>query len=493
MSGAADIPYKSLVQINRESATPVFRQIADQFIHFIQRGYLIADAKLPGTRALAGLLNVHRNTVIAAYEELEVQGWIKSMPNKGTVVLHGFNNRPLKIQSSQSALINQYPRHTGFHFEQTNILDNPFEFSGCEYVLNDGAPDIRLLQIDDLSRVYSANLKRKSNRKKLTGYNQEGSEYFKANLCNYLNLSRGLHISGKNLLITRSTEMSVYITSRILLSAGDLVLVAELSYFSINMIFQKNGAVIKTVPVDREGIDVEAIAAICRLHRVRMVYITPHHHYPTTVTLSAERRIRLLQLAEEQGFIILEDDYDYDFHYNKSPVLPLCSADTAGMVVYTGSFGKSLAPGFRTGFLVAPENLMAEMRKYLGIIDRQGDILMEQALGEMIQEGEIHRYLRKSLKVYQERRDYFAQLLQTHLPDEITFEIPSGGLAFWLEWNKRPNLLQLSRQCAQNNLFMPKTLLYQNQQLAAMRVGFGSLSFEEMEKVIHILQKSTGM
>jgi GntR family transcriptional regulator/MocR family aminotransferase len=493
MSNPADIPYKSLVQINRESATPVFRQIADQFIHFIQRGYLVSEAKLPGTRSLSQLLGVHRNTVIAAYEELEVQGWIKSHPNKGTVVLHGFNSRPLKIKGSQHAQVNQYPQRTGFHFEQTNILDNPFEFSGCEYVLNDGAPDIRLVQIEDLSRVYSANLKRKSNRKKLTGYNQEGSEYFKANLCNYLNLSRGLHISGKNLLITRSTEMSVYITSRILLSEGDLVLVAELSYFSMNMIFQKNGAVIKTVPVDGEGIDVDAIAAICRLHRVRMVYITPHHHYPTTVTLSAERRIRLLQLAAEQGFIILEDDYDYDFHYNKSPVLPLCSADTTGMVVYTGSFGKSLAPGFRTGFLVAPENLMAEMRKYLGIIDRQGDILMEQALGEMIQEGDIHRYLRKSLKVYQERRDYFAHLLQTHLPEDIRFDIPSGGLAFWLEWTKRPNLLQLSKQCAQNNLFIPKTLLYQNQQLAAMRVGFGSLSFEEMENIVHILRQSAGI
>lgn len=197
MSSMADIPYKSLVTVDRESATPVFRQIADQFIQFIQRGYLIADAKLPGTRALSQLLGVHRNTVIAAYEELEVQGWIKSLPNKGTVVLHGFNNRPLKIQSNQAGLIHRYPQHTGFHFEQTNILDNPFEYSGCEYVLNDGAPDIRLVQIDDLSRVYSANLKRKSNRKKLTGYNQEGSEYFKANLCNYLNLSRGLHISGK--------------------------------------------------------------------------------------------------------------------------------------------------------------------------------------------------------------------------------------------------------------------------------------------------------
>lgn len=489
MNSTAAVTYKKLVQINREATLPVYRQITDQLIEAIQRGNLIAGTRLPGTRAFGRLLNINRNTAVAVYEELEVQGWIKTKPNKGSFVLHHTHNKPSKLPADKTVHTSGYPAATGFSFQQTNILDNPFEFSSCEYVFNDGTPDIRLLQIDTLSQLYSSNLKRKSNRKKLTNYNQEGSEYFKVNLCNYLNLSRGLHISGKNLLITRSTEMSVYITSRILLSEGDLVLVGELSYFSMNMIFQKNGARIKTVPVDEEGIDVNAIEQLCKRHTIRMVYITPHHHYPTTVTLSAARRIQLLQLAATYGFIILEDDYDYDFHYNQSPVLPLSGTDTAGMVIYIGSFGKSLAPGFRTGFIVAPENLMTEMRKYLGIIDRQGDILMEQVLGEMIQEGEIHRYLRKSLKVYQERRDYFASLLQEHLAEEISFTIPSGGLAFWLQWKKHPNLLQLSKRCAQNDLFIPKTLLYQNHQLTATRIGFGNLTFEEMEKSISILRR----
>lgn len=221
-----------------------------------------------------------------------------------------------------------------------------------------------------------------------------------------------------------------------------------------------------------------------------MLYLTPHHHYPTTVALSAQRRLELLELANEYGFIILEDDYDYEFHYDKSPILPLASADTNGMVIYIGSFGKSLAPGFRTGFIVAPENLMAEMRKYLGIIDRQGDILMERALGEMIEEGEINRYLKKSLKVYQERRDYLAVLLKENLENLITFQIPSGGLAIWLEWNVPINLMQLSRGCAQDNLFIPKTLLYQNKNLTAMRLGFGDLNADEMEKSVDVFSNN---
>src|SRR5690606_14256755 len=156
------------------------------------------------------------------------------------------------------------------------------------------------------------------------------------------------------------------------------------SYFATNMILQKAGATLLTVPLDEEGLDVEAVRWLCERRPIRMLYITPHHHYPTTVTLSAQRRVELLELSATYGFIVLEDDYDYDYHYDGSPLLPMASADTTGMVVYVGTFGKSMAPGFRSGFIVAPEELIAEMGKLLGIMDRYGDTLTEAALGELI-------------------------------------------------------------------------------------------------------------
>ena len=281
--------------------------------------------------------------------------------------------------------------------------------------------------------------------------------------------------------------MSIYIISEILLSEGDLVVVGDPSYFSVNMIFQKSGAVIKTIPVDEQGIRTDLIEELCRKTKIRMLYLTPHHHYPTTVTLSAQRRIELLALASRYGFAIVEDDYDFEFHYDNSAILPMASADTNGMVIYVGSFGKSLAPGFRTGFIVAPENLMNEMRKYLGIIDRQGDIIMEQALGEMLEEGEINRHLKKSAKVYKERRDRFSELLSEHLGDQINFRVPTGGLALWLEWKSPVNLFQLSSQCQQHNLFIPRTLLYQNKDYTALRLGFGHLNEDEMKQSLQIL------
>ncbi|QQQ28235.1 aminotransferase-like domain-containing protein [Chryseobacterium indoltheticum] len=488
MNSPVEFPYESFILINRSSEISIYMQISNQLINAIQRGFLPFGIKLPGTRALSIILNVHRNTIVAAYDELFAQGWVESLPNKGTFVIGKNQEKPFQIKDFEKNNLEHYPKSTGFSFKTSNILDNPFEYSNCEYIFNDGVPDIRLTQIDHHSRIYSSILKRKAH--KIGQYNQDGSEFFKKNLSQFLNLSRGLPISKNNLLITRSTEMSIYIVSEILLSEGDIVLVGKLSYFSVNMIFQKAGVKIQPISIDDEGINVEEVREACKKQKIRMLYLTPHHHYPTTVTLSAKRRLELLNLANEYGFIILEDDYDYDFHYDKSPILPLASADTNGMVIYIGSFGKSLVPGFRTGFIVAPENLMIEMRKYLGIIDRQGDVLMEHVLGEMIAEGEINRYLKKSLKIYQERRDYFVSLLEQNLGEYIDFQKPSGGLAVWMKWKIPVNLMQLSRNCAQNNLFIPKTLLYQNKNLTAMRLGFGNLNLTEMDKSIEILSEN---
>lgn len=491
MTSPAEIPFLSFIKIQRDSNTSIYLQIANQISNAIQRGILVSGTKLPGTRTLSLLLNIHRQTVVQAYHELESQGWIETKPNQGAFVMK-FKEQGMTLTSPRdlNTIITKYPAQTGFSFKMSNLLDSPFEFAPTEYMLDDGVPDIRLTQIRQLSGFYSANMKRKSNLKKLDRYNSEGSEYFKTQLTNYLNYSRGLHISEDNLLITRSTEMSVYITSEILLSADDIVVVGALSYFSVNMIFQKSGAKIKSVPIDQDGLDVESIRLLCQQGPVRMVYVTSHHHYPTTVTLSAQRRLDLLDLADEYGFIILEDDYDYEFQYDQAPVLPLASADTKGMVIYIGTFGRSLAPGFRTGFIVAPKNLLAEMQKHLGIIDRQGDIMMEYALGEMIEEGEIHRYLKKSLKVYEQRRNHCCHLLAKHLGNVLEFEIPTGGLAVWTAWRKDINLYSLAKKCQEKGLFIPKTLLYQNNHISGLRIGFGKMNEEEIQESIGIIHST---
>ncbi|OJV55253.1 MAG: GntR family transcriptional regulator [Bacteroidetes bacterium 43-16] len=474
-----------IILLQRESSLAIFIQIANQVTHAIQQGLLVPGQKMPGTRALADVLKVHRNTVTAAYEELYALGWLQIRPNKGAFVIP-----ELPLVNKHKEELPAYPAQTGFSFKTSIILDSFYEHSTCDYLFTEGTPDIRLTQITDLSRLYTSNMKRKSNRKKMSYYFQEGSRYFKQHLCNYLNATRGLKIAEENILITRSIEMNLFIISEILLQQEDYVVVSNPGYFAANMAFHKQTKNILTVPVDEEGLNVRELEALCKTYPIRLVYVIPQNHYPTTVNLSAARRMSLLQLSQRYGFIIVEDDHDYDFHYEHQQVLPLATVDTSGMVIYIGSFGKSLVPGFRTGFIVAPQNLMKEMRKFLGIIDRQGDVLMEQALGEMIEDGGIQRHIKKSIKAYKERRDKMTGLLHSHLAAWISFLPPSGGLAFWVVFKKKINLIRLREQCAANNLFLPRNILYQDRHTTAMRLGFGHLEEQELEVCISILKRS---
>ncbi|HEV7381197.1 MAG TPA: PLP-dependent aminotransferase family protein, partial [Dyadobacter sp.] len=421
MSSPVDIPFKSLIQIERRSDTPVYLQIARTMIAAIQRGVLAPGVKLPGTRQLSELLQVHRKTIVAAYNEVDAQGWIETLPNRGTFV----TSRSLIIPDvNLKNETKNYAKKTGFTFRKSMLLDRPVAVSKTDLEFTDGLPDVRIAPLDKLSKAYSSVLRRKNNSKYLGYSHVEGNAFFRQELTSYLNNTRGLHIAKENVMTTRGIQMGIYLASNLLLEPGDTVVVGTLSYYVANMIFQQAGAHIMSVPVDQQGISVEAVRKLCETRAIRMLYLTPHHHYPTTVTLSAERRVELLNLSVEYGFVILEDDHDYDFHFDSSPFLPLASADASGMVVYIGSFCKALAPGLRSGYIVAPENFIAELAKLRRIVDRQGDLMMEQAMGELLHEGEIQRHLKKAQKIYHQRRDQFCDLLEKEFTGYLNFDTP---------------------------------------------------------------------
>lgn len=493
MSSPGQIPFNSFISLDRQDETSIYIQLAQQIIQAIQRGFIPIGTKLPGSRQLAKVLSIHRNTVVAALQELEAQGWVEIKANIGSYVLKNTTKAKKNTGYAKNLNQNQYALQTGYDFEKSTILENPFESTTCTLRLDDGMPDSRLSPLQELSKFYTANLKRKKNSKYLGYSDQNRPTTFREQLCNFLNQSRGLHIQPKNLLITRSVELSTYIIAQTLLQPDDLVVVGQPSYFAANMIFQQAGAKIKSIPVDDDGIDTEALEQLCKKQQIRLLYLTPHHHYPTTVTLSSERRAIILELASTYGFAIIEDDYDYDFHYDDASIMPMAAIDYGGMIIYTGSFGKSLAPGFRTGFIVAPENLVIELQKLLNLLDNQGDFIMEQVLSDLIAEGEIHRYLKKSVKLYKERRNYMSYLLARELNEYVDFDIPTGGLALWTTWRKEINLIQLRRQCEKSNLFLPKNILYQAKDIAAIRIGFGHLNASEMEESVAILAESLAM
>jgi GntR family transcriptional regulator/MocR family aminotransferase len=489
MNGPVNQIIEQLVRYDKTIVQPVYIQVAQQIVNAIQRGYLDKGSKLPGTRVLSQLLHIHRNTAVAIYDELSSQGWVDIMPNKGTFVLvPEASTTKIKATSQQLHKAYVYPKAVGFPFDKSFHLASTAEKNTAKYTINDGKPDLRLHPVYQFSRWYSAAMKRKPLINKWNSTTTQTPSNFRIQLSNYLNATRGFHIKPDYLINTRSTEMGLYIVSQLLIKQNDLVLVGQLSNYASNMIFQQAGATIRTIPVDNEGLNIDYIKTHFIKNSIRCVYVCPNRDYPTTVTLSARRRLQLLQLAKTHGFAIIEDDYDYDFQFNGSEMLPIATADTDGMVIYLGKLGQSLFPSFQTGFVVAPENLISEAKNYLQLLDKQGDLIQEQMLTELISEGEIYRLKKKNIVTYKKRRDALCYYLEYYFEDIITWEIPSGGLAIWLQFTKTIPLVKLAEEAEKLKVFLPKTILYQDKNTCAIRFGFGHLLEEELEIVIKNLK-----
>ncbi len=483
------LPYQTLIAVDRQSSVAVYLQITNAVILHIKKGVIQPGTRLPGTRSLALQLQVHRKTVVRAFEELEAQGWIIHQASRGTFVRTELpENRPQKVRE-EPLTGNVYPNQTGFQLPKNEVLCRPVVKAEKMPGFDDGFPDVRQAPVDILGRAYRSLLKR-SFQKDLISYGDPlGNAYLRQVLASYLQQSRGLAISADNICITRGSVMGIYLTVRLVCKPGDTVLVGDTNYLAANMIVRNAGCVLHRIPVDDQGISVDAIAAFCQTQPVRLIYVTSHHHYPTTVTLSAERRIRLLQLADEYGFAILEDDYDYDYHYASSPILPLASADTNGMVVYVGSLSKMVAPAFRVGYLVAPQNLIEEAGYLRRIIDRQGDTILEQAIAELITEGELKRHIKKAQRLYHQRRDALCELLHTHLGDKLQFQVPTGGMALWTQFPTDLPLPTLAAKARQQGLLLGSGTNYDNDTLNATRMGFASRTPDELEQAVLLLKK----
>jgi GntR family transcriptional regulator/MocR family aminotransferase len=478
------LPFSSLITIDKNSKTPIFIQIAHTLSEQIRKGTIPVGAQLPGSRALAGVLNVHRQTVVAAYEELLAQGWLETQSAKGTFVSQ-------KLPEAKPQGILKSPAHNplvqaGFPLHIDETLKKPIIRGSNSLAFDDGFPDVRLVPWDALSRAYRSVL-RQGYRKNLFFYGDTCGELsLRVQMAHYLRETRGLPIGVDNVLITRGSTMAIHLAAQLVLKPGDQVVVGTLAYGSANLIFQRSGAKLLPVPVDEQGMDVQAIERLCREHTLRMVYVTPHHHYPTAVSMPAERRLRLLQLAQQYGFCILEDDYDYDFHYEGNPILPLAGADTAGQVIYVGSLCKAMSPALRVGYVAAPSEVIENMAMLRRIVDRQGDNLLEAALAILFRDGEMRRHLKKAQKTYQTRRDRFCALLQQELGSHVEFKKPTGGMAVWAQFDPSIPLSVLRQKLLQKGMYIPDARNYSTH-LNATRLGFASANEEEMLRGMELL------
>jgi GntR family transcriptional regulator / MocR family aminotransferase len=474
------------IPLDPQASVPIFAQIARTIAGDVRRGRLHPGDVLPGTRALARTLGVHRNTVIAAYNELTAEGWITTEHGRGTFISKTLPDPPPRrfVSTASAAPIDTmdaFDLGAGVTVDRCSSgLQAPYNLTGW--------PDLRLIPTRPLARAWRRSIERQG-RRALTYGTPEGHPHLRAALASMLSATRGLAVDASRVLVTRGAQGALTVIAHALLGAGDVVAVENPGYQRAWQVFSMTGARVVPIPVDAHGLSVDRLSALAESEKIRAVFVTPHHQFPTTVTLSPARRRALLDLARRHRFAIIEDDYDHEFHYDGRPILPLASADAAGAVIYVGSLSKTLAPGIRLGYIAASRRVIAHLTEYRSLLDTQGDGVLESAVAELIEDGEVQRHVRKSRRIYRARRDAMVARLRSELGNRVNVAVPVGGTALWVGIAPDIDIEHWCRAAAAKGVIFEAgdRFSFDNQMLPFIRLGYAGYREAELNEAVRLL------
>jgi GntR family transcriptional regulator/MocR family aminotransferase len=420
--------------LDRRSHVPLVAQLARALSDEIRRGRRRPGDPLPGTRPLARALAVHRNTVVAAFAELAAEGWIEARRGEGSFVSAAL---PAELAPRPRGRAPARPA-------PAVVLPAPRDAPpGC-LRLDVALPDPRLFDLGRWARAYRRAATGRHGRAAHDYGDGRGHPRLRAALAAHLRQTRGLAIGADEVLVTQGSQQAIYVAAAALLARGDRAAVEGLGYPPAWRALEAAGARLAPIPVDRDGARIDALAR----RPPRALYLTPHHQYPTAVTLAASRRLELAALAGRHGAWILEDDYDGELHYDARPVAPLAADDPAGRVVHIGSLSKLLAPGLRLGYAVASADVIEALAARRRVIDRAGDVLAELAAAELLEDGELERHVRRVRRIYRGRRDAFVGALRGAIGERAAFDVPAGGMALWLRLGRGLDPATFAARCA---------------------------------------------
>jgi GntR family transcriptional regulator / MocR family aminotransferase len=478
------------IDVDDSSPLPLYVRIGRALTADIRRGRLKPGDPIPGSRELATSLGVHRNTVLAAIRELVSEGILVTVPARGTFVADEAVARAPRLGVPQPRLPGR-PSHAFRLREDWPTF--PPDPPASALVLAGGIPDVGLVPRKELARAYRHVLL-KHGRTTLSYGPAQGEPALRSAIARWLAETRSLPCSPDEILLTRGSQMALFLAARALVEPGDHVAVEAFGYRPAWDALRLAGARLVPVPVDQGGLDLDVLqrAAESTPGGLRAVYVTPHHQYPTTVPLAPSRRARLLALAHEHRFAILEDDYDHEFHYDGRPLAPLASVDRKGNVLYFGTLSKVVAPGLRAGFLVGATEAIERLVDLRRLIDRQGDATQERALAELLEEGTVARHVRRARRIYHRRRDEFVAELLSRFEDLLHFQVPRGGTAIFAHVDRRIDVTAwVSRAAAQGlTLFEGARFAFDGHEPNALRLGFAQLDEETRARALGVLAAS---
>jgi GntR family transcriptional regulator/MocR family aminotransferase len=478
------------IDLDRRSATSLRAQIAEAIVADIRRGRLAPGTALPGSRELSTTLGVTRKTVAMAYDDLTAQGWLQAHERKATVVSSTLPKisdygRGRDRSSSKAAPEHRIPEASDFELVQQRDVRHLVPVPGT-LAFDDGTPDARLARVDLIGRLLRTTFLRLGRQNGLSYADPRGSLRLRRSLSRMLNSERGLNTTPEHICLTRGSQMGIYVCAKLLVRPGDTIAVESPGYRPAWEAFASAGAKILPVSVDADGLQVDELERLCRNRRIRGLYVTPHHQFPTTVRLSTPRRYQLIAMAARHDFIIVEDDYDHEFHFGSRPLMPIAGLNEWGRIIYVGSLSKLLMPGLRCGYLIAPVRVIDEAVKAIGIIDRHGNLAVEETIATLIDSGEIRRHAKRTLREYEVRRNELARLLRERFVERVRFAVPKGGLAIWAQLDEDLPVSELASYCLQERLIITPGGIHSlvRPPPNALRLGFASMRPVELAAAV---------
>jgi GntR family transcriptional regulator/MocR family aminotransferase len=478
-----------LISIDRRERKPLHQQLYDGLRTAIIGGRLSGGQQVPSTRDLSKDIGVSRIPVLSAYSQLIAEGYLETRAGAGTFV-----SKSLPEQGTQcQALKARERQHGGIARRVSRRADALPKLLHAPWVTGRGPFSLSQLALDHFPLgLWSRLVGRcaKNARVSSLSYGEPQGRYdLRCAIAAYLGSARAVRCTPEQIIVVSGSQQALQIAAWSLLDADDAVWIEDPGYRLARRVFELAGARVVPVPVDAEGLQVEAGQK--KEPRARAAFVTPSHQFPLGVTMSAARRLQLLDWAQQSAAWIIEDDYDSEYRYESRPIASLQGLDNDARVIYTGTFSKVLLPSIRVGYMVVPEDLVERFVAVRQTIDLCPADLHQAVLAEFINEGHFARHIRQMRMIYGERRAALVASIAEHLSDELEIHGDESGLHLAALLKNRGKDREIALRAAEKELWLwPLSPSYLNSNpRQGFILGFGGVPAAQMPKAARLFRE----
>ena len=477
-----------IIPIDRDSNVALHKQIYDGYRGAILRGDLRPGQQITSSRTFAAELHVSRFPVLNAYAQLLAEGYFESRVGAGTFVSAALPEQLMSVARSATvpAQTISGPRPIGRRSQLVPAFIPSLALRGW------GAFGVHQPAFDQFPfQAWSSLVAKHSQSPQASAIHHIdplGLPRFREEIARYLRTARGVKCDASQIMIVSGSQQALDITARVLFDPGNRVWVEEPGYSLERSVLIAAGCELCPVPVDSDGLD--AAEGIRLYRKARAAFVTPSHQYPLGVTMSASRRLQLLNWAQSSGAWIIEDDYDSEFRYESQPVASLQGLDANSRVIYIGTFSKVLFASLRIGYIVIPPDLVDRFVAMRFVMDIFPPYLYQEVLTDFIRLGHFGRHIRRMRQLYGERRAVLVESLRQEFGDQVEIHGAAAGMHLTITFPRGIQDREIAARAAQERLWLWQlsTSYLGEGARTGLILGFGSTPAEQIPRAVSRLR-----